>query len=151
MPWYRGGVSRAARRIYNCYFEHFSSYIGYKSHFSGPPVFPHKYFGVFISNSAVIGRNVVIFQQVTIGSNAIIGSKGYGAPVIGDNVYIGAGAKIIGNVHVGNNVRIGANCIVVKDVPDNGVVIQRGIETIIKRNLDNNYIDNNEGKLLEKE
>ncbi|MFC2064935.1 serine O-acetyltransferase [Chloroflexota bacterium] len=45
-----------------------------------------------------------------------------GYPVIGDNVYIGPGAKIIGKVHVGNNVAIGANCVVTKDVPDNAVV-----------------------------
>lgn len=140
-------MGRGKRRIYNCYFERFSSYIGYKAQFLTPPVFPHKYFGIFISNSAVIGRNAVIFQQVTIGSNTIPNSKGYGAPVIGDNVYIGAGAKIIGKVHIGNNVRIGANCIVVKDIPDNSVVIQRGMEIIIKSDLDNRYISNNDGNL----
>jgi serine O-acetyltransferase len=47
--------------------------------------------------------------------------KGY--PVIGDNVYIGPGAKIVGNVHIGNNVAIGANCVVTKDIPDNSVVV----------------------------
>ena len=47
--------------------------------------------------------------------------KGY--PVIGDNVYIGPGAKVIGNVYVGNNVAIGANCVVTKNVPDNSVVV----------------------------
>ena len=46
-----------------------------------------------------------------------------GAPVIGDNVYIGAGAKIIGGVRIGNNVRIGAGCVVVEDVPDNCTVV----------------------------
>ena len=43
-------------------------------------------------------------------------------PVIGDNVMIGAGAKIIGAVKVGNGVKIGANCVVVHDVPDNAVI-----------------------------
>lgn len=47
---------------------------------------------------------------------------GGGTPVIGDNVKIGTGAKIIGGVTVGNNVFIGANAVVVKDVPDNCVV-----------------------------
>jgi len=46
-----------------------------------------------------------------------------GFPVIGNNVYIGPGAKIIGNVHIGNNVAIGANCVVTHDIPDNGVVV----------------------------
>ena len=53
---------------------------------------------MFISNSAHIGKNVVIFHQVTIGSVTTAGSKNYGAPTIGDDVYIGCGAKIIGNV-----------------------------------------------------
>lgn len=140
-------IGKAKRSVYNCYFERFSSYIGYKAQFLTPPVFPHKYFGIFISNSAVIGRNAVIFQQVTIGSNTIPNSKGYGAPVIGDNVYIGTGAKIIGRVYIGNNVRIGANCIVVKDIPDYSVVIQRGMEIIIKSELDNRYMSNNDGSL----
>lgn len=43
---------------------------------------------------------------------------GGGAPTIGDNVYIGPGAKIFGAIHIGNNVRIGANCVVLEDVPD---------------------------------
>lgn len=60
-------------------------------------------------------------QQVTIGVVNRGKMKGY--PTIGDNVYIGPGAKVIGNVHVGNNVAIGANCVVTKDVPDNAVVV----------------------------
>ena len=46
-----------------------------------------------------------------------------GFPEIGDNCYIGAGAKIIGNVKIGNNVRIGANCVVVKDLPTNATCV----------------------------
>ncbi len=58
-----------------------------------------------------------------MGSNTLSDSKNPGSPTIGDNVYIGAGAKIIGNVKVGNGVRIGANCVVTEDVPDNGTVV----------------------------
>ena len=47
--------------------------------------------------------------------------KGY--PTIGDNVYIGPGAKLVGKIIVGNNAAIGANCVVTKDVPENGVVV----------------------------
>lgn len=43
--------------------------------------------------------------------------------MIGDNVFIGAGAKVIGGIHVGDNVKIGANCIVVEDIPDNSTVV----------------------------
>ena len=90
----------------------------------GPNItFPHGFFGIFISCGAVLGANCTIFQQVTIGSNTLPGTKKPGAPVIGDNVFIGAGAKIIGGVHIGNNVRIGANCVVTSDIPDNCTVV----------------------------
>jgi serine O-acetyltransferase len=46
-----------------------------------------------------------------------------GCPVLGDNVYIGPGAKIVGAVRIGNDVAIGANCVVTKDVPDHSVVV----------------------------
>lgn len=84
---------------------------------------PHGLDGIHISMAAVIGSGCTIFHQVTIGSNTLKGSKRPGAPVIGDNVYIGAGAKIIGGITVGSNVRIGANCVVTEDVPDNCTVV----------------------------
>ena len=84
---------------------------------------PHGLYGVFISKDAEIGENCTIFHQVTIGSNRIEGSKHYGAPQIGNNVYIGAGAKIIGGITIGDNVNIGANCVVFTDVPSNSTVV----------------------------
>lgn len=91
--------------------------------FGSQPCFPHGIKGVFISGDARIGRNCVIFQQVTIGSNYLLGSKRMGAPTIGDNCLIGAGARIIGGIKVGDNCRIGAGCVVFEDVPDNSVVV----------------------------
>ena len=55
-----------------------------------------------------------------------------GAPEIGDNVFIGAGAKIIGKIKIGNNVRIGAGCIVVTDIPDNATVVMSKPRVILK-------------------
>lgn len=104
-------------------------------------VFPHGVFGVFISQNAIIGSNCVIFQQVTIGSNTLEDSASAGSPKIGDNVYIGAGAKVIGGCNIGNNVRIGANAVVTKNIPDNVTVV--GAENrIIKhdRVLNNDFI-----------
>ena len=69
-----------------------------------------------IINAKKIGKNCKIFQQVTIGYN---GSE---QPILGDNVTVCCGAKVLGDVHIGNNVVIGANAVVVKDVPDNVVV-----------------------------
>jgi len=73
---------------------------------------------IVISGETTIGENCYILQGVTIGR----GGRDGGSPVIGNNVDIYAGAKIIGNVKIGNNVRIGANAVVVKDIPDNSVV-----------------------------
>ena len=93
---------------------------------------PHSFSGIFISSESTVGEGCTIYQQVVIGSNKIKESKGYGAPVIGNNVLIGAGAKIIGGVKIGNNVRIGANCCVTVDVPDNATVVMEKPRIIIK-------------------
>lgn len=65
-----------------------------------------------------IGRNCWINQQVVIGH-----TNRDGGPVIGDNVTIHVGAKVLGPIRIGNNVKIGANALVVKDVPDDWVVL----------------------------
>lgn len=77
--------------------------------------------GIVIAPKARLGNNCNISQFVTIGQKNRGTYKGY--PVIGNDVYIGPGAKIIGSVHVGNDVVIGANCVVTKDVPDHAVVV----------------------------
>ena len=107
---------------YYCNWSMGSS-IGLEAKIEQCPQFPHHIKGIFISHSAVIGKNCTIYQQVTIGSNALKTSKHFGAPIIGDNCIIGAGAKVIGNVRIGNNVCIGANAVVVEDVPDNTTVV----------------------------
>lgn len=76
----------------------------------------HHYSCIVIHGNSVIGKNLNIRQGVTIGD---VNSK---VPIIGDNVYIGAGAKIIGDVKVGSNVIIGANAVVTRDIPDNTIV-----------------------------
>jgi serine O-acetyltransferase len=70
---------------------------------------------------AQVGSNCNISQGVTLGQANRGKNKGY--PIIGDRVYIGPGAKVVGAVRVGNNAAIGANCVVTKDVPDNAVVV----------------------------
>lgn len=67
-------------------------------------------------------------------------SKNKGVPVIGNNVYIGAGAKIIGNVIVGDNVRIGANAIVTLDIPSNATVVMNHPRVIIKEQSNNKFV-----------
>lgn len=132
---------RRKELLYFSYLRNFGSWIGLGATLDSWPVFPHGFYGIFISNKAHIGKNVVIFQQVTIGSNTLPDSKNQGSPTIGDNVYIGAGAKIIGNCTIGKNCRIGANCIVTKDVPANCVCVNRGLDIIQREEeMDNTFI-----------
>jgi serine O-acetyltransferase len=108
----------------------------------GDVILPHGYFGIFISTLAHIGKNCVIFQQVTIGSNTLSDSRNPGAPRIGDNCYIGAGAKIIGGITIGNNVRIGANCAVTQDVPDNATIVLGEARIILHETVrDNAFVE----------
>lgn len=73
--------------------------------------FCHKGFGVVINPRTKLGKQVTIQHAVTIGE------IGDGVPVIGDNVYIGAKAMIIGGIKIGDNVKIGAGAVVLHDVP----------------------------------
>lgn len=77
--------------------------------------------GIAIGPRSSIGKNCNISQGVSLGQKNR--GKHAGVPVILDNVYIGPGAMIIGNVVVGNYAAVGANCVVTKDVPDYGVVV----------------------------
>ncbi|MDD1772380.1 MAG: serine O-acetyltransferase [Methanomassiliicoccales archaeon] len=77
--------------------------------------------GVVIGETSIIGDNVSIFQGVTLGG--VSTSKGKRHPTIGNNVTIGAGAKVLGNITIGENVKIGAGSVVVKDVPPNSTVV----------------------------
>jgi serine O-acetyltransferase len=86
----------------------------------GPGFYIGHFGGIVVSKASTIGSNCNISQGVTLGQ-ANRGQRA-GAPSIGDNVYIGPGAKVVGRVHVGSNVAIGANAVVTSDVPDNAVV-----------------------------
>jgi len=79
---------------------------------------PHP-LGIVIHGNAAIGENVVIGHQVTLGGRDVAG----GAPRIEEGVYLGAGAKVLGEVRVGKGATVGANAVVTKDVPAGGVVV----------------------------
>lgn len=89
------------------------------------PILLHGLNGIIISNDAHVGKECTIYHQVTIA-----GGNG-GSPDVGDHVFVGAGAKIIGPVHIGNNAKIGAGCIVTIDVPDNATVVMNHPRIII--------------------
>ena len=125
--------------LWNRYMELHAASISIDAKFASPLILPHGVSGIFITQSAIVGKDCVVFQQVTIGANTIKSSKSYGAPTVGDSVYIGAGAKIIGNVSIGNNARIGANAVIVKDVPENTLAVIPAIRLIKKEVQLNNY------------
>ncbi|NPE09455.1 MAG: serine O-acetyltransferase [Asgard group archaeon] len=77
--------------------------------------------GVVIGETAEIGDNVTIYQGVSLGGVSLERKKRH--PTIGNNVVIGAGAKILGPIIVGDNVKIGANSVVINDIPPNSVVV----------------------------
>ena len=80
--------------------------------------------GVVIGETAIIGDNCTIYQGATLGGTGKEHNKRH--PTLGDNVVVGAGAKVLGNITVGNNVKIGANSVVLKDVPDDCTVVGVG-------------------------
>jgi len=75
---------------------------------------------IIVHRKTVIGRNCNLSHGVTLGQANRGKNKGYAT--IGDNTFIGPGAKVVGAVSIGDNVAIGANCVVTKDVPNNAVV-----------------------------
>ena len=87
----------------------------------GPGLFIDHGMGVVIGETAEVGRNVSILQGVTLGGTSVKREKRH--PTIGDNVVIGSGAKIIGAFTIGAGSRIGAGSVVVREVPENCVVV----------------------------
>lgn len=110
-----------------------SSYIGknFKLGYGG--------LGIVIHSNTVIGDNVTIAQNVTIGRNF----GDIGVPVIGDDVYIGAGSVVFGEINIGNNVIIGSNSLINKEIPDNTTVVGNPMKVIQTGRLSKYYeIDN---------
>ena len=77
--------------------------------------------GVVIGETAIIGDDVVIFHGATLGGTGK--EKGKRHPTVGNNVLIGCGAKVLGNITIGDNAKIGANTVVLKDVPANSTAV----------------------------
>lgn len=79
-------------------------------------------FIILHSTGVVINSDVKGGDGIIIESGVVIGAEKRKSPTLGNNIFIGSGAKILGSIAVGNNVRVGANAVVVKDVPDDVVV-----------------------------
>ena len=87
----------------------------------GEGVFIDHGMGVVIGETAIIGDYCLIYQGVTLGGTGKESGKRH--PTLGENVVVGTGAKVLGNIQMGNNVRIGANSVVLRDVPSDCTVV----------------------------
>jgi serine O-acetyltransferase len=112
-PFFARLVSQAAR-----FFTGIEIHPGAKI---GRGLFIDHGMGVVIGDTAIIGDNVTLFQGVTLGGTGKETGKRH--PTLGDNIVVGAGAKILGNIIVENNSYIGANAVVIHDVPPNTTVV----------------------------
>ena len=77
--------------------------------------------GVVVGETTVIGDNVTLYQGVTLGGTGK--EKGKRHPTLGNNVVVGTGAKVLGNIKIGNDVLVGANAVVIRDVPADSTVV----------------------------
>jgi serine O-acetyltransferase len=87
----------------------------------GEGVFIDHGMGVVIGETAIVGNYALIYQGVTLGGTGKECGKRH--PTLGENVVVGAGAKVLGNIQLGNNVRIGAGSVVLRDVPSDCTVV----------------------------
>ena len=114
----------------------------------GRRVFIDHGIGVVIGETAEIGNDVLIYQQVTLGGVSL--SHGKRHPTIKDGAVIGAGAKVLGNITIGKNSKIGANSVVVKDVPDECTAV--GIPArVVSKGLDRGKLSHNKLPDIDKE
>lgn len=128
---YRHHLTPIAMLIFLFQFLVFHNYVHYETQIGEGTFIPIKCTGICIHRRSRIGKNCIISHQVTLGGR----SKQKGLPVLGDEVFVGVGAKILGDIRIGDNVVIGANAVVLQDVPSGcavGGVPARVLKTGIK-------------------
>lgn len=119
------------------FLKHYTFKYGISIHFNtriGGGFYIGHFGGIVVHPKAVIGRNCNISHGVTIGK-AHRGSR-QGVPTIGNHVYLGPGAKLIGCIQVGHDVAIGANAVVTKDLPDHSVAVGIPAKVISQQGCD---------------
>ena len=123
---------RIAHLFYINGFKFFAKFISQTSRFfTGIEIHPAAFIGsgllidhgsgVVIGETAIIGDDCTIFHGVTLGGKENV--KGKRHPTLYNNVFVGAGAKVLGNIEIGNNVKIGANSVVLCDIPDGATAV----------------------------
>jgi serine O-acetyltransferase len=113
--------------VYSLSYYLFNSSVPPKVQIGRNTVFSYGGIGLVIHSDTVIGDNCVIGQGITIGGR----SKHTTAPKIGNNVYLGAGCRILGPIEIGDNVIVGPNAVVIKSIPSNCIAV--GVPAVIKK------------------
>lgn len=116
--FYRHGVPFLPALVKALIFLLFNSVVPASAAIGRGSKFAYGGIGVVLHAKSKLGRRVIIGQGVTIGRKL----DPTGVPVVGDDVYISAGARLLGGITIGNNVIVGANSVVIADVPDNSIV-----------------------------
>lgn len=128
--------------LFKLYYNGMQSKYGFQIPYStkiGGGLFLGHYGNIVINSKAIIGKNCNIAQGVTIG--AISFGENKGCPEIGNEVWIGANAVIVGNIKIGNNVLIAPLSFVNRDIPENAVVLGNPFK-IVKNSGSSGYINN---------
>jgi len=125
-------LHRVAHRLWNAGWTTLGRVVAHLNRFAtgieihpaarlGPGLFIDHGMGIVIGETAEVGENVSLLQGVTLGGTSLRREKRH--PTLGDNVVVGAGAKILGSFTIGAGSRIGAGSVVVREVPENSVVV----------------------------
>lgn len=125
--WMQQTKSKSLKKLIRNYLEVKYSIIVATSCTIGSNLKIEHFSGIVIGNKVVIGDNCTIYQQVTLGQ------KNNEYPIIGNNVTIYPGAKVLGGIKIGNNSVIGANAVVLNNVPDNAIAVGIPAKNIIKK------------------
>ena len=149
---------RVAHRLYRMRWFALARFVGQIARFfTGIEIHPgatigRRFFidhgsGVVIGETTEIGDDVLIYQGVTLGGTGK--ERGKRHPTIGNNVVIGTGAKVLGNISIGDHVKVGAGSVVVKSVPDHSTVV--GVPGRVVRMHEEPYEELEHGKLPDPE
>ena len=125
---YRHDLKFLALIIQRLIFLLFGSVIPSSAKFGKGTILAHGSLGNVFHPDVIVGERVLIAHHVTIGGKS---DKSGGVPIIGNDVYISAGARILGNIHIGDDSLIGANAVVISSVPAGSLVV--GVPARIKK------------------
>lgn len=97
--------------------------------------------GVVIGETTIIGDNIIVYQGVTLGGTGKETGKRH--PTLKNNIVVGSGAKVLGNITIGNDVRIGAGSVVITNVPDDSTVVGIPGRTVMQKGKKTGQLQHN--------